>query len=125
GPQGALIDRWESLSSSDPARVGFVPAGRGAEKAAERAAEVLGRAARAHDREIAFEPAAGPGREPSGESVGLSSDVVVLVARKGDPLRAAEKRLAELHSFGIEVERVLLVPRRLPAATADGPGAGR
>jgi capsular polysaccharide biosynthesis protein len=121
GPQGALIERWESLASSEPARVGFVPAARGAEKAAQRAAEVLGRAARAHDREIAFEPAAGPGREPSGESVGLSSDVVVLVARKGDPLRATEKRLAELRSFGIEVERILLVPRRMPAPAGTAP----
>jgi capsular polysaccharide biosynthesis protein len=125
GPQGALIERWEALASSDPARVGFVPVGRGAEKAAQRAADVLGQAARAHDREIAFEPAAGPGREPSGESVGLSSEVVVLVARKGDPLRAAEKRLAELRSFGIEVERLLVVPRRLPATTADRPAPPR
>jgi capsular polysaccharide biosynthesis protein len=121
GPQSALVERWESLSSSDPARVGFVPAVRGAEKAAERAADALGQAARMLDREIAIEPAAGPGREPSGESVGLSSDVVVLVARKGDPLRSAEKRLAELRSFGIEVERVLVVPRRLPAPDAPPP----
>jgi capsular polysaccharide biosynthesis protein len=118
GPQAALVERWESLSTNEPPRVGFVPAVRRAEKAAERATEVLGRAARMRGRDVAFEPARGPGREPSGESVGLSSDVVVLVARRGDPLRAAAKRLAELGSFGIEVERILMVPRHLPAAGA-------
>jgi capsular polysaccharide biosynthesis protein len=120
GPQGALVERWESLSTGDPSRVGFVPASRSAEKAAGRAAAVLGEAAGMRGREVAIEPAAGPGREPSGESVGLSSDVVVLVARKGDPLRGAAKRLTELRSFGIEVERILLVPRRMPAPAGTG-----
>jgi len=106
GPQAALVDRWESISSNDPARVALVPVAGGAEKAAERAAEALG-----HSSSVLIEPAAGPGREPSGESVALSSDVVVLVARKGDPLRAASRRLAGLRSLGIEVERVLVVPR--------------
>ena len=118
GPRGALIERWEWLAAEEPARVALVPAGRGAERAAERAADALLIAARARGREVELWPAAGPGREPSGESVGLSSDVVVLVTRKGDPLRGVAKRLAELNSFGIEVERILVVPRRIAAAPA-------
>jgi len=58
-------------------------------------------------------PAAAPGRDPSGEIVGLSSHVVVLVARRGDPLRKAQARLASLRGLGIEVERTLVVPRRV------------
>jgi capsular polysaccharide biosynthesis protein len=60
-------------------------------------------------------PSAGPGREPSGESVGLASDVVVLVQRAGAPLRQASARLDTLRGLGIQVERGLLVPRRLRA----------
>jgi hypothetical protein len=65
-------------------------------------------------------PAAGPGREPSGESVGLSSDVIVLVSRRGDPLRKVESRVRALRGLGIEVERALLVPRRLRAGRKEG-----
>jgi capsular polysaccharide biosynthesis protein len=122
GPQGALIERWESLAAEEPARVALVPAARGAERAAERAASALELAARGRGRDLELTPAAGPGREPSGESVGLSSDVVALVTRKGDPLRGVAKRLAELNSFGIEVERILVVPRHMAAApAADAP----
>jgi capsular polysaccharide biosynthesis protein len=62
---------------------------------------------------VTIAPAAGPGREPSGESVGLSSDVVVLVTRRGDRLRKVESRLRALQGLGIEVERALLVPRSI------------
>jgi capsular polysaccharide biosynthesis protein len=71
---------------------------------------------------VSIAPAAAPGREPSGESVGLSSDVVVLVSRKGDRLRKIESRLRALQGLGIELERALLVPRRLRQKPAhDGP----
>jgi hypothetical protein len=63
-------------------------------------------------------PAAGPGEEPSGESIGLSSDVVVLVVRRGDRLSKARARLASLRGLGIEVERVLVAPRRMRIRTS-------
>jgi hypothetical protein len=71
------------------------------------------------ETDVVLEPSAGPGREPSGESLALSSDVVVLVARRGEPLRRVAGRLAELRSLGIEVERTLLVSGRRLAGPAE------
>jgi capsular polysaccharide biosynthesis protein len=125
GAETALVERWDGLSTREPSRVAFVPVSRRAERVARHASASMAAAARrgGHDRgpELVIEPAAGPGREPSGESVGLSSDVVVLVARKGEPLRRVTSRLAELRSLGIEVERTLVVSPRL---RADHDGAG-
>lgn len=143
GPQVPLIDRWEQLAGREPGRVAFVPATRGAEPLARDAAEALAEAACERGRFVAVEPmlgarepalvvpthagaaveamheamlltpAAGPGRDPSGESVGLSSDVVVLVVRRGDSIASAAARLSSLRGLGIDVERVLVAPRRM------------
>jgi capsular polysaccharide biosynthesis protein len=118
GAETALVERWDGLSTREPSRVAFVPVSRRAERVAGHASASMAAAARRGgdddgSPELVIEPAAGPGREPSGESVGLSSDVVVLVARKGEPLRRVTSRLAQLRSLGIEVERTLVVsPRR-------------
>lgn len=148
GPQVPLVDRWEQLASREPGRIAFVPATRAATRSAREAAEALAEAACERGRFVAVEagmptrepalvsgengvlvkapseamviaPAAGPGGDPSGESVGLSSDVVVLVVRRGDSLAKAGARLASLRGLGIEVERVLVAPRRLRVRTAE------
>jgi capsular polysaccharide biosynthesis protein len=123
GPNAALVERWDGLSSREPSRVALIPASRGAERATNQVAAALGQEARQRrGTEVVFEPSAGPGREPSGESVALSSDVVVLVARRGEPLRRVAGRLAELRSLGIEVERTLIVsPRRFGGPAETGP----
>ena len=134
GPQAALVDRWDSLAADRPARVALIPATRRAQGATARVADALQAFASSRspsrsrvaagnldepsgshlaENSVQIEAAAGPGREPSGESVALSSDVVVLVARRGDSLRRIDSRFSELRSLGIEVERTLLVPRRL------------
>jgi capsular polysaccharide biosynthesis protein len=142
GPQVPLVDRWEQVATRTPGRIAFVPATRAAARPARQAAEALAEAACERGRFVAVEagaptgrrvlvadgggglvdapheamviaPAAGPGGDPSGESVGLSSDVVVLVVRRGDSLAAAGARLASLRGLGIEVERVLVAPRRM------------
>ncbi len=146
GPQVPLIDRWEQLAGREPARVAFVPATHAAARPARLAAEALAEAACERGRDVAVEgsvptrelalvaredgvlvesppeamiiaPAAGPGGDPSGESVGLSSDVVVLVVRRGDSLARAGARLASLRGLGIDVERILVAPRRMRIGT--------
>jgi hypothetical protein len=127
GSQVALAERWRTNASREPATVALVPATARGERAAESAAGVLGaeqvrervlpggELGEGDGRGVVLTPAARPGREPSGEAVGISSDVVVLVVRKGDRLRAARERLHALGSLGIEVERILFVPGRLSA----------
>jgi hypothetical protein len=121
GAQLALLDRWEALGRNGTAHVAAVPATRGAEVAAERAAETLNAASRAHGREVVVHAAAGPGHEPSGESVSLSSDVTVLVARKGERLKRVAARLAELNGLGIDVERTLMTTRGFRPTQAAAP----
>jgi capsular polysaccharide biosynthesis protein len=119
GPNVALVERWDGLSSREPSRVALIPASRGAERATTRVAGALTReAGQRRETDVVLEPSAGPGREPSGESLALSS-VVVLVARRGEPLRRVAGRLAELRSLGIEVERTLLVSGRRLAGPAE------
>jgi capsular polysaccharide biosynthesis protein len=143
GSQVALAERWRSMAAREPACVAFVPASASGERVADSAANALAAAARergarvavrpateqvrepvlvgaadaipgdAADLDVAITPTARPGGEPSGEAVGISSDVVVLVVRKGDRLRAARERLNALKGLGIEVERILFVPRNL------------
>jgi hypothetical protein len=142
GSQVALAERWRSTAAREPASVAFVPVSARGEGAAGTAADALAAAGEARGARVAVRPAAGPvrepvpvgaaepipgdseldvvitptarpGSEPSGEGVGISSDVVVLVVRKGDRLRAARERLHALSSLGIEVERILFVPRNL------------
>lgn len=142
GPQVALLDRWGQLAARAPARIAFVPATRPAARPARHAADALAEAACERGRYVAVEagvptlepvmvaggdgllveappealviaPASGPGGDPSGESIGLSSDVVVLVVRRGDSLSKASARLAALRGLGIEVERILVAPRRM------------
>jgi capsular polysaccharide biosynthesis protein len=146
GPQVAVIDRWDQIAGREPARVAFVPATRAAARPARLAADALAKAARERGRNVAVEAdvpmrepalvagddgvlvesasdamvialAASPGADPSGESVGLSSDVVVLVVRRGDSLAAAGARLASLRGLGIDVERILVAPRRMRIRT--------
>lgn len=146
GSQVALAERWRSMAAREPACVAFVPASPAGERVAESAANALAAAARERgarvavrpaseqvrelvpvgaadaipgniaDLDVAITPTARPGSEPSGEAVGISSDVVVLVVRTGDRLRAARERLNALKSLGIEVERILFVPTNLAVA---------
>jgi capsular polysaccharide biosynthesis protein len=146
GSQVALAEHWRTAASHEPASVAFVPVSGRGEAAAESAAEALATAAwqrglrvgtRAPGEQVreplpvaigaeeqpgdtgldlAIMPTARPGGEPSGESVGISSDVVVMVVRKGDRLRAARERAQALASFGIEVERILFVAGNLRVA---------
>jgi capsular polysaccharide biosynthesis protein len=143
GSQVALAERWRSMATREPACVAFVPASAAGERVADIAANALAAAARERGARVAVRPAteqvrepvpvgavdpipgdtaeldvaitptARPGSEPSGEAVGISSDVVVLVVRTGDRLRAARERLNALKGLGIEVERILFVPRNL------------
>ncbi|MEO5574602.1 MAG: Wzz/FepE/Etk N-terminal domain-containing protein [Gaiellaceae bacterium] len=122
----ALLDRWSGLVERSPARIALLPVSRSSEDAAAGAAERLVQGGFLTKRpvgwaaggsatpqpQVILEVGGMPGSVAAGESLALSSDLIVLVAVQGTRIADLRETLAVLEQFGSTPVWALLAPTR-------------
>ena len=132
----ALLDRWSGMVDKTPTRIALLPVTTSAEAATAEAAQRLGQAGMPvrlvagagatpaqQDARITLDVGGVPGSAAAGETLALTSDVIVLVAAKGSRLADLRSALAVLEQFGARPSWALLatLPGKPKRSSAGAP----
>jgi hypothetical protein len=130
----ALLDRWAGMVDKTPTRIALLPVTTSAEAATAEAAQRLGQVGTPmrlvagagatpaqQGARITLDVGGVPGSAAAGETLALTSDVIVLVATKGSRVADLRSALAVLEQFGARPSWALLATPPAKPSSAGAP----
>lgn len=132
----ALLDRWAGMVGKTPACIALLPVTASVEAVTAEAAQRLGQvgtpmrlvagagaASAQKGARITLDVGGVPGSAAAGETLALTSDLIVLVAAKGTRVADLRSALVVLQQFGAHPSWALLVALPVNVGSASAPAA--